>query len=133
VGLLKLLLDTHCWIWLTGDWSQLPTPVRRRLNRDPEALVLSVVSVIEISIKLATGRLRLDVGPDRLVAELIADGVSSLGVTIDHALRMATLPLHHRDPFDRLLVAQAQIEGFTLVSADPKVLSYDVPTIDARK
>ena len=96
-------------------------------------LVLSVASVMEIVIKHAAGRLKLDMGPDRLVAEVLEDGVSSLGITVEHALRLATLPPHHRDPFDRLLVAQAQVEGFTLVSADADVLSYDVPTIDARK
>lgn len=88
---------------------------------------------MEIVIKHAAGRLKLDTGPDRLVAEVLEDGVSSLGITAEHALRLAALPPHHRDPFDRLLVAQAQVEGFTLVSADANVLSYDVPTIDARK
>lgn len=133
MGLLKLLLDTHCWIWLTGDWSRLPSPLLRRLQRDPAKLVLSVVSVIEIGVKHATGRLKLEIGPDRLVAELIEDGVSTLGATVEHALRMAALPMQHRDPFDRLLIAQAQVEGLTLVSADANVLAYDVPTIDARK
>jgi PIN domain nuclease of toxin-antitoxin system len=133
VGLLKLLLDTHCWIWLKSDSSRLPSPLRRRLVRDPARLVLSVASVMEIVIKHAAGRLKLDAGPDRLVAEVLDEGVSSLGITAGHALRLATLPPHHRDPFDRLLVAQAQVEGLTLVSADADVLSYDVPTIDARK
>lgn len=56
-----------------------------------------------------------------------------LKVTVDHALQMASLPLHHQDPFDRLLIAQAQVEGLTLVSADPNILAYDVAAIDARK
>ncbi len=88
---------------------------------------------MEIVIKHATGRLTLDTGPDRLVAEMMDDGVSSLGITVEHALRLAILPPHHRDPFDRLLVAQAQVEGLTLVSADADVLAYDVSTLDARK
>jgi len=96
-------------------------------------LVLSAVSVIEVGVKHAMGRLKLEGGPERLVAEVRADGVAFLGITIDHALRMASLPLHHQDPFDRLLVAQAQVEGLTLVSADPNVLAYDVAAIDARK
>ena len=133
MGLLKFLLDTHCWIWLTGDWSRLPSPVRRRILRDPAELVCSAVSVIEVGIKHAAGRLKLKGGPERLVAELKADRVAFLGVTVDHALRMASLPLHHQDPFDRLLVAQAQVEGLTLVSADPNVLAYDVAVMDARK
>ncbi len=88
---------------------------------------------MEIGIKLATGRLRLSDDPARLVAELIEDGVVSLAVTLEHALRMAALPPLHRDPFDRLMVAQAQVEGLTLVSADANVLAYDVASIDARK
>ena len=133
MGLLKFLLDTHCWIWLTGDWSRLPSPLRRRILRDPAALVCSSISVIEIGVKHAAGRLKLAGGPERLVTELTKEGVSFLDVTVAHALRMASLPLRHQDPFDRLLVAQALVEGLTLVSADANVLAYDVPTIDARK
>ncbi len=133
MGLLRLLLDTHCWLWLKEDPARLPSPLRRRIVRDPRKLVLSVASVMEIGIKLANGRLRLSDDPGRLVAELIEDGVVPLAVTVEHALRMASLPPLHRDPFDRLLVAQAQVEGLTLVSADPGVLAYDVASIDARK
>ena len=128
-----LLLDTQCWIWLKEDPARLPSPLRRRLLRDPTALVLSSASVMEIGIKHAVGKLRLEGGPARLVTELLEDGAIPLSATIEHALRMASLPLLHRDPFDRLLVAQAQVEGFTLVSADPNVLRYDVKTLDARK
>ena len=96
-------------------------------------LVLSAVCVIEIGIKHAAGRLKLKSSPDRFVDELTAEGSLVLDVSVGHALRMASLPLHHQDPFDRLLVAQAQIEGLTIVSADPNVLSYDVAAIDARK
>ena len=133
MGLLKFLLDTHCWLWLKDDWSRIPSPVRRRILRDPTALVLSAVCVIEIGIKHAAGRLKLKSSPDRFVDELTAEGSLVLDVSVGHALRMASLPLHRQDPFDRLLVAQAQIEGLTIVSADPNVLSYDVAAIDARK
>ena len=96
-------------------------------------LVLSAASVMEMGIKHAAGRLRLATDPTRLVAELADEGVVVLNVTAEHALRAAALPLLHRDPFDRLLVAQAQVEGFTLVTADANVLAYDVAAIDARK
>ncbi len=133
MGILRLLLDTHCWLWLKQDPARLPSPLRRRIVRDPARLVLSVASVMEIGIKQATGRLKLSDDPARLVSELVDDGVVALVVTVEHALRMATLPPLHRDPFDRLLVAQAQVEGLTLVSADANVLAYDVASIDARK
>lgn len=128
-----LLLDTHIWLWLKDDPARLPSPLRRRLERKPEDLLLSSVCVLEIAIKVSTGKLTLVGHPEQLVAELTEDGAEQLDLTGDHALRMLALPLHHRDPFDRLLVAQAQWEGATLVSADPQVLAYDVKTIDARK
>ena len=128
-----LLLDTHCWIWLKDDPARLPSPLRRRLLRDPAALVLSSASIMEICIKHAIGKLTLEGGPAQLVTELLEEGATPLSATIEHALRMASLPLLHRDPFDRLLVAQAQLEGLTLVTANPNILKYDVKTLDARK
>ena len=89
--------------------------------------------MLEIGIKQAIGRLTLVGGAEQFVAELLEDGVTVLDLSVTHALRMAGLPLLHRDPFDRLLVAQALVEGMSLVSADPDVLAYDVATIDARK
>jgi PIN domain nuclease of toxin-antitoxin system len=130
---LKFLLDTHCWLWLKAAPERLPSPLRRRLTRQPSHLVLSTVSVLEIATKAATGRLRLTASPSRFVAELIEDGVSTLDITPAHALEMSALPQLHRDPFDRLLVAQAIVEGLVLVSADAAVLAYDVETVDARK
>ena len=128
-----LLLDTHCWLWLKAEPERLPSPLRRRLLRDSAKLVLSAACIMEIAIKHAAGRLTLQDAPANLVAALLDDGVQPLDATLAHALRLATLPAHHRDPFDRLLIAQALTEGFTLVTADPQILAYDVLTIDARK
>jgi PIN domain nuclease of toxin-antitoxin system len=128
-----LLLDTHCWLWLKAEPERLPSPLRRRLQRDPAKLVLSATCVIEIASKYASGRLTMLDPPARLVDALLEDGVATLDINRTHALRLATLPHHHRDPFDRLLIAQAQVEGLTLVTADPQILAYDVRAIDARK
>jgi PIN domain nuclease of toxin-antitoxin system len=127
------LLDTHCWLWLKFDSSRIPSPVRRRVLRDPRQLVLSSVSVMEMVLKQATGKLSLSGGTHQFVAELLEEGVATLDATVEHILRMGALPPRHRDPFDRLLVAQAMVEGLTLVSADPHVLAYDATTLDARK
>jgi PIN domain nuclease of toxin-antitoxin system len=128
------LLDTHCWLWLKADASRLSSPVRRRLLRQPRDLVLSSVCVMELVLKHATGKLSLGAGgTQQFVAELLDDGVSTLDAGVEHMLRMGLLPPRHRDPFDRLLVAQALVEGLTLVSADPHVLAYDVKTLDVRK
>lgn len=134
MGRVTYLLDTHCWLWLKTDASRLPSPLRRRLVRQPGELVLSSVCVLEMVIKQATGKLSLGAGgAQQFVAELIDDGVSTLDACVEHMLRMGLLPPRHRDPFDRLLVAQAMVEGLTLVSADAQVLGYDVKTLDARK
>lgn len=130
---MRLLLDTHCWLWLKDDPARLPSPLRRRIMRDPTTLVFSAVSAMEIGIKHALGRLRLAANPVQVIDEFREDGVSMLSATVEHALQSAALPLLHRDPFDRLLVAQAQIEGLTLVTADANILAYAVKTIDARK
>jgi len=133
VGGVVLLLDTHCWLWLKAEPERLPSPLRRRLQRDPAKLVLSAACVIEIAAKYASGRLTMLDPPSQLIDALLEDGVRALDVTSAHALRLVTLPRHHRDPFDRLLVAQAQVEGLTLLTADPRILAYDVRAIDARK
>jgi PIN domain nuclease of toxin-antitoxin system len=127
------LLDTHCWLWLKFESTRLPSPVRRRVLRDPRQLVLSSVCVMEIVIKQAAGKLSLSGGAQQFVAELLDEGVSTLDASVEHMLRMGALPPRHRDPFDRLLVAQAMVEGLTLASADPHVLAYGATTLDARK
>jgi PIN domain nuclease of toxin-antitoxin system len=128
-----LLLDTHCWIWLKFESSRLPSPLRRKLVSNPAHLVLSSASVIEIAIKHAAGKLKIDGTPADLVNTLLDDGVNPLPIAPAHALQLGRLPALHRDPFDRLLVAHAIVEGLTVVSADPRVLAYDARKIDARK
>jgi PIN domain nuclease of toxin-antitoxin system len=130
---MRLLLDTHCWLWLKEDPARLPSRLRRRIIRDPGNLVLSSVVVLEVAIKLSLGKLRLARGPAAFVSDLLEDGVRPLAATVDHMLTLAALPPIHRDPFDRMLVAQAVTEGLMLVSADPQVLAYRVKSLDARQ
>ena len=131
---MKLLLDTHIWVWIkAGEEHRIPSPVRRRVSRDSSSLYLSAVSVMEISIKQTLGKIRLGVAAGELVDRILSQGVIPLPVRIDHALAIGELPLHHRDPFDRALIAQATVDGLTLVTADPRILQYKVAAIDARK
>ncbi len=108
---MKLLLDTHIWLWMKDDQGRIPSPVRGRLSRDSVSLYLSAVCVMEISIKLSIGKLPMDVPANEFVERLLSQGVIPLPVGIDHALAAGALPPHHRDPFDRTLVAQARVEG----------------------
>ena len=124
---MSLLLDTHIALWaITGD-ATLGEEFLDRLRHDPDVF-LSPVSLWEITIKQATGKLA---GPADL-AERVADmGFREVPVTHAHAIAAGRLPPHHRDPFDRMLIAQAVTEGLTLVSRDGLVALYDVDILKA--
>lgn len=120
---MRLLLDTHAFLWLVAGDERLPASARS-LVAGAEVVLLSAASVWEAEIKRAAGRLT---APPVTDAARRAD-VDVLPVTADHAHAAAHLPLHHRDPFDRMLVAQAQLENLVLVSKDEAVRRYGVPT-----
>lgn len=125
---MKVLIDTHVLLWGLQDEAKLSRRVRALL---PVADVwISVASLWEIIAKVQVGKLALPspVG-DYLAAKLTANGVSVLSLTFDHVRRLEQLPLHHRDPFDRILIAQSLNESIPLVSADPKFEKYTVEII----
>ncbi|MGF1510266.1 MAG: type II toxin-antitoxin system VapC family toxin [Myxococcota bacterium] len=117
-----LLLDTHIVIWWRADPQRLPSALTEEIATSPVVLV-SVASVWEAAVKVALGRLQL---PEPLSAGLRSSGFDDLPITSPHAERAAALPPHHADPFDRLLVAQAQLEGLALVTHDAAITRYDV-------
>jgi PIN domain nuclease of toxin-antitoxin system len=121
----KLLLDTQTWLWWFAQPERLNKEVIAQIADEANQLWLSVASVWEMAIKAATGKLQLPVSVDKYIA--ICGGqldVKSLEIKPTHALRAAALPSHHRDPFDRMLIAQSQLEGMTLVSADSALRLY---------
>jgi PIN domain nuclease of toxin-antitoxin system len=123
---MRLLLDTHVLIW--WDEGRRLSPEARRAIRDAEQVFVSAASAWEVAIKLALGRLR----PTRTVEEAVGEsGFVELPVTFRHAARVASLPLVHRDPFDRLLVAQAEVEGLTLVTRDRAFEPYGIKPLRA--
>lgn len=125
-----MLLDTHVWLWSVSDESRLSREALAAIQDAENDLFLSVASAWEIAIKVGRGRLRLPAAPGSYVPmALERTGVTLLGIDLSHVTRVADLPPHHRDPFDRLLVAQAQLEALTLVSADPKLAAYEVDII----
>lgn len=126
---MRFLVDTHCWLWLQASPERLAREVVSLLEDPDNELLLSAASSWEIAIKYAIGKLRLPEAPDRYVPRrMSASGTRGLAIEHAHSLRVAELPMHHRDPFDRLLVAQAQIEKLTLVTVDPQFDDYDVET-----
>ena len=127
----RLLLDTYALIWALSSPSRLPARVARML-RDPENDVYaSAVATWEIAIKSALGKIETDVAAVARAARE-AD-FEELPVTLAHTARLTTLPQHHRDPFDRLLVAQAIEEDLTLVTHDPAIGRYPVPVLWGRR
>lgn len=124
---MKILLDTQVWLWAAVAPERLGPSASRLLSDPAVPWFLSAASSWEISIKYELGRLPLPQPPAQWIPlRLIRDGVTPLAVQHDHACRVGELPRHHRDPFDRLLVAQAQMEGLTLVTADRRLTPYDV-------
>lgn len=120
---MKVLLDTHILLWWLADDRRLPAQAAATIADVDNEVVVSAASTWEISIKQAAGRLD---APDDLLDALAANDFGTLAITTEHAIAAGRLPAHHADPFDRMLVAQAQIEGLTLVSVDGRFSEYEV-------
>jgi PIN domain nuclease of toxin-antitoxin system len=123
----RLLLDTHVVLWQLQGTRTVGPRAGDAIAR-AEELSFSVVSFAEIGVKASIGKL---VVPQELHAAVVRSGLQILGLAVDAALAVGELPLHHRDPFDRLLIAQARAEQLTIVSADRRFAEYDVSVIDA--
>ncbi len=124
------MLDAHTFIWWVLDMPNLSERCREILLDGDNDVVVSVASAYEIAYKAEQGRLTLPDTPEAYIhSRLAANGFTSLPVQLSHALRAGTLPRIHGDPFDRLLVAQAQVEGIPILTADPAISRYDVETI----
>ncbi|MBC8093222.1 MAG: type II toxin-antitoxin system VapC family toxin [Pseudonocardia sp.] len=129
---MRVLLDTHAWLWMAMDPDRLRAESRDLMVDPDNQVLLSVASTWEIAIKYRLGKLSLPRPPAYFLPDLMARmRIEDLPIESRHALRVAELPDHHRDPFDRLLVAQAMVEGLPVVSADPQVARYDVTVIPA--
>lgn len=127
---MKVLLDTHVWLWWLSEPERLPVAIREALEDGENPLYLSVLTSWEIAIKYAVGKLPLPEPPLVFVEKrLQRDGLQTLHIEHRHALAVAQLPMHHHDPFDRLLIAQARDESMVLATVDSKIKAYDVEII----
>ena len=130
---MTLLLDSQALLWWREGSRKLGPRARAAISQDAFGVLVSAASAWELAIKSATGKLTLREPLDRwLPAALDGSGFETLPVTLAHALAVASLPFHHADPFDRLLIAQAQLEKLTIVTADSVFEDYDVKLLDAR-
>jgi PIN domain nuclease of toxin-antitoxin system len=126
----RALLDTHTFLWWVLDVPKLSTESRLILADGANELLFSSASAYELALKARSGKLTLPDPPEAYVPDrLVSNGFTRLPIELAHALRAGSLPWIHRDPFDRLLIAQAQIEGLPILTADPAIGRYDVETI----
>lgn len=123
----QLLLDTHAAMWFCIEANDLGRRADSAI-RGANVVKFSAITPWELSVKRSSGKLRFDVD---LVGSLIAAGFEELPISARHGERAGSLPLHHRDPFDRMLIAQAQMERLTIVTADRVFSEYDVDVLDA--
>jgi PIN domain nuclease of toxin-antitoxin system len=124
---LRLLLDTHAFLWWVADAPELSRRARAAMSDPSNACVLSIASAWEMAINLSLGKLHIAGSFERFLPDqLAANGFGGLPVELAHVARVARLPFHHRDPFDRLLAAQALEEGLAVVSADLVFRRYGV-------
>ncbi|TCO56844.1 type II toxin-antitoxin system VapC family toxin [Actinocrispum wychmicini] len=126
---MKLLLDTHALLWWFDGGDDLSPEAKDAIGEPTNSTVVSTATLWEISIKQSLGKLRID---GDLRQHMRDQYFEELPVVGDHAVAVRDLPLHHKDPFDRLLIAQARVEGLILVTADQAIAAYDVPVLAAR-
>ncbi len=124
---MKLLLDTHLLLWAAGQPKKLPAAARKLLADPDNELLFSAVSLWEVAIKRGLGRADFQVDARLLRRGLLDNGYGELPMLGGHAVAIDSLPPLHKDPFDRMLVAQAMVEGITLLTADPLVAKYPGP------
>ena len=124
---MRILLDTACWLWVLAEPKRFSARTRRLLVSPDTEIVLSAASAWEIAIKYALGKLPLPAAPADYVPRMMRETRTvALAIEPKHALRVADLPAHHRDPFDRLLIAQSMIEEVPIISGDTAFDAYPV-------
>ena len=127
---MKVLLDTHAFLWWVNDDRRLSDRAREVIGDGATDLFLSAASGWEIAIKTRLGKLQLPSNLDQFIVEQLAmNSIESLPILLRHGLHVANLPQHHRDPFDRILIAQSQLDDLPIVTADHVFAQYDVQVI----
>lgn len=125
---MNLLLDTHAFLWFISGDAQLADYARQLIEDSSNRRYLSIASVWEITIKSSLGRLEVPGPPSKLISDYVwANAIELLSITSQHLDVAHGLPYHHKDPFDRLMIAQAMHEGLTLISKDRTLTAYNLP------
>jgi len=126
----RVLLDTHVLLWWTGELGRLSPRARELLDDDRNEIVWSVVGTWELALKISRGKLKLPIPlPQFLDSSVNQAGIQHLAIESRHAIAQLELPGHHWDPFDRMLIAQARVEGLAILSTDRDFAKYEVETV----
>jgi PIN domain nuclease of toxin-antitoxin system len=124
---MRLLLDTHSFLWFIGGDDRLSLTARALIEDTTNGVFLSITSLWEMAIKISLGRLQLSQPFETFIPQQLGlNRIGMLGITISHTAQVAILPFHHRDPFDRLLIAQALVEQMPIVGRDPEFDAYGI-------
>jgi PIN domain nuclease of toxin-antitoxin system len=123
------LLDTHTIIWYVENNPNLPQRIRNIIENQPKPVIFSLASIWEMSIKTGLGKLSLSLTLNQIVDKLVNEGLIFLPIKLDHTVVVQTLPHHHRDPFDRMLIAQSDVEKCTILTRDPAFDDYNVSVL----
>lgn len=127
---MNFLLDTHCWLWWLFEPEKLSDLAQETIADRKHQLYLSAASIWEIGIKYANGKLPLPQSPNQWISQQIAeDQLNVVDIKSTHAVEASALPLHHRDPFDRMLIAQSSLEQLVIITIDPYFSQYDIQVI----
>lgn len=127
---MKYLLDTGVWMWALDPFERLGSSAREILANGKEEIFVSAATTWELSIKMALGKLRFPAPPAQSIQRFMTEqNLKPLPITHAHAAKVYELPLHHADPFDRLLIAQALVEDLTILTGDRQFRRYDVPLV----
>ncbi len=123
---MNLLLDTHTLIWLAEADNNLSQPAKSAIENPANTCYVSIATFWEMAIKTSLGKLEIQIPLAQLKQLVIENGIEILPIEFEHTLLITQLPFHHKDPFDRLLIAQAKLEKMTLLSRDEKFVHYDI-------
>ena len=126
---MKYLLDTHTAIWALGDTTKLSETAKAIFDDISIPLYISIISAWEIAIKASIGKLNYVGGAAFFLDKMQINGVELLNIASAHLTQVENMPFFHRDPFDRLLIATAKVEGMTVITADENISKYDIPVV----
>ena len=123
---MQLLIDTHILIWFLEGNNLLLQPRRQIISNSQNEILVSIASVWEIAIKISIGKLTLANPLADVIKQISIEDIEILPISPEHTLQVSTLPFHHRDPFDRIIIAQSQVENFAIMSDDSEFVKYTI-------